>query len=120
VNSALSIVAIAGLGATGALIRLALLHLFDRSMWRSEYATVVANILGSAGAGFVIAADWGIWSWLLVAGLFGSITTLSSLAVDVAEALRSRLRDGWSLLAWHILGGLAGFLVGYLIASVTF
>ena len=118
-NSVLSIVAIAGLGAAGALVRLGLLHLFTRSMWRSEYATVVANILGSAGAGFVVAADWGIWSWLLAAGLFGAITTLSTLAVDVAEELRAQLRKGWSLLAWHILGGLAGFLVGYLIASVA-
>jgi fluoride ion exporter CrcB/FEX len=118
-NSVVSIVTIAGSGAAGALIRLGLLHLFNRSMWRSEYATVTANILGSAGAGFVIAADWGIWSWLLTAGLFGAITTLSTLAVDVAEALRAQLRQGWSLLGWHILGGLAGFLVGYLIASVA-
>jgi fluoride ion exporter CrcB/FEX len=119
VNSVLSIVAIAGLGAAGALIRLGLLHLFIRSMWRSEYATVAANIVGSAGTGFVIAADWGIWSWLLAAGLFGAITTLSTLAVDVAEEFRSRMRGGWSLLTWHIFGGLAGFLIGYLIASLA-
>ena len=118
-NSVVSIVAIAGLGAAGALVRLGLLHLFTRSTWRSEYATVVANIIGTAGAGFVIAGDWGIWSWILAAGLFGAITTLSTLAVDVAEAFRGRMQEGWSLLAWHIFGGLAGFLVGYLVASVA-
>ena len=115
----MSVGLIAALGAAGALLRLGLLFLASNRSWQNAYATVAANIVGSAGAGFVIAADWGLWSWLLAAGLFGAVTTLSTLAVDVAEELRVRPRAGWTLLAWHVLGGLAGFLAGYLVAVLT-
>lgn len=118
-SAGLTLVAIAALGAAGALTRLGLLFFASKLSWRSEYATVTANIIGSAGAGFVIAADWGLWSWLLTAGLFGAMTTLSTLAADVAERLRSSQRKGLALLAWHVVGGLTAFLAGYLVAGLV-
>ena len=111
---------IAMLGAAGALVRAGLLQWFARSNWSTTYSTVVANIVGSLGAGLVIGADWGVWSWWLAAGLFGAVTTFSTVAVDVAEKLRGEHKGGWVLLMWHVLGGLMGFLMGYQIAAVVF
>jgi len=117
---AVSALVIASLGAAGALVRAGLLHWFARASWSTNYSTVVANIVGSLGAGLVLGADWGVWSWWLAAGLFGALTTFSTVAVDVAEALRGRRKRAWVLLLWHVLGGLMGFLMGYQIAAVAF
>ena len=115
-----SALVIASLGAVGALVRAGLLHWFARATWPTIYSTVVANIVGSLGAGLVMGADWGVWSWWLTAGLFGALTTFSTVAVDVAEKLRGEHKGGWVLLMWHVLGGLMGFLMGYQIAAVVF
>ena len=115
-----STLVIAMLGAAGALVRAGLLQWFARASWPTTYSTVFANIVGSLGAGLVVGADWGVWSWWLAAGLFGAVTTFSTVAVDVAEKLRRHDKGGWALLMWHVLGGLAGFLVGYQIAAVAF
>jgi fluoride ion exporter CrcB/FEX len=115
-----SALVIASLGAAGALVRAGLSQWFARSNWSTTYSTVVANIVGSLGAGLVVGADWGVWSWWLAAGLFGAVTTFSTVALDVAEKLRGRHKGGWTLLMWHVVGGLAGFLVGYQIAAVAF
>lgn len=117
-SAALSIALIAGFGAAGALVRLFLNHIASSSHRSVLYATVTANALGSLGAGLVLAADWGAWSWLLATGLFGATSTLSTLAVDVAELLR---RGGWSwlrLVAWHTGAGLASFGIGSVIGGV--
>ena len=115
----LSTLVIAMLGAAGALLRAGLLHWFARATWPTTYSTVVANIVGSLGAGLVMGADWGVWSWWLTAGLFGALTTFSTVAVDVAEKLRGKHKGGWALVTWHVLGGLMGFLMGYQIAAVV-
>jgi fluoride ion exporter CrcB/FEX len=115
-----STLVIALLGAVGALVRAGLLQWFARATWPTTYSTVVANIVGSLGAGLVMGADWGVWSWWLAAGLFGAVTTFSTIAVDVAEKLRGEHKGGWALLLWHVLGGLMGFLMGYQIAAVVF
>ena len=119
-TSLMSVAAIGVLGAAGALVRYGLVLWFRAAHWPSTYSTVLANIIGSAGAGLVIAADGGMWSWWLAAGLFGAITTLSTVAVDVAEELRLRRKSWWALVLWHVLGGLVGFLVGFQIGAVAF
>lgn len=109
-------VAIAGLGAVGALLRWAL------SAWVTNYPRalmiVAVNSLGALGAGLGIGADWGLWGTLLAAGLWGSLTTFSTLAVDVVEFSRStRLRAGVTLLMLHVVGGVLGVWAGILLAS---
>lgn len=111
--------AISVLGAAGALIRWGLIVVTTSAGSHSRVATVVANILGSFGAGVVLVADWGIWSWLLAAGLFGSVTTLSTLAADVAERFRDSPARATSLAGVHVLGGFAAVLAGVAVGSVV-
>lgn len=102
---------VAALGAVGALLRWGL------TAWVTNYPralmVVAVNSLGSFGAGIGIGADWGLWASLLAAGLWGSLTTLSTLAVDVVERA---VGAGWQpaalLLSLHVIGGGVGVLGG--------
>ena len=102
---------IAGLGAAGALLRWAMTG-WARSDTRA-LLVVVVNSLGAVGAGLSVTAGWGVWATLLAAGLWGSLSTLSTLAVDVVEhsERRGALRGMW-LLALHLIGGLVGVSLG--------
>lgn len=102
---------IAGLGAAGAVLRWGL------TAWVTSYRralmVVVVNSLGALGAGVGLAGVFGLWGGILAAGLWGSVTTLSTLAVDVVEHSVSRgLRPGLVLMALHIVGGLGGVWLG--------
>jgi len=102
---------IAALGATGALLRWAL------TAWATSDAkaliVVAVNTLGSLGAGVSISADWGVWATLLSVGLWGSLTTLSTLAVDVVERSQHRgVLRGVNLLLLHLIGGVLGVSLG--------
>lgn len=112
------IAAIAVLGALGALIRLAI-HEGMRLAHRSVYlATVWSNALGSFGLGLVITADWGPWAVVVGAGLFGAITTLSTLAVDMAELLKTNRQEAIVILSGHVLGALLAFGIGAAIGGL--
>ena len=111
----IEVVAVAGLGVLGALIRWVLLLAVSEK--RKAWAIVVANTLGSLLAGVAISGVFGAWGVLLAVGLSGAITTLSTLAVDSVEAwTRSRPAGVW-LLAGHIGGGLGGVVLGMLMGS---
>ena len=102
---------IAGLGAAGALVRWAV------TAWATSDAkaliVVAVNTLGSLGAGVSISANWGPWATLLAVGLWGSLTTLSTLAVDVVERSEHRgVRRGLGLLLLHLIGGVLGVSIG--------
>ena len=130
--------AVAGLGALGALLR------FLLSAWVTHYRRalmiVVVNTVGAFAAGWGLAADWGMWGTLLAAGLWGSLTTFSTLAVDVVEwstprghrpvpygpgSFRpgsfhsGRLRTGLTLLLLHLVGGVAGVWSGMALAGLV-
>lgn len=113
-SSVTELLIVAALGALGALLRWGLLSLVV--LWKQlpQLSTVVANTLGSLLAGWALAADWGVWSWLIAVALAGSMTTLSTLAVDVAGALRSSPKKALLLLSGHMVGGFLGFAVGFL------
>ena len=107
------VVIVAALGALGALIRWGLPALLVQWNRHPQVSTVVANTLGSLLAGWALTAPWGLWSWLIAAALAGSITTLSTLAVDVAGAVRDSPRRAVGLLLGHLVGGFLGFAVGF-------
>ena len=109
--SATDFLLIAALGAAGALLRWALTAWVTTD---SRALMVVAvNTLGAIGAGVGVSADWGLWATLLAAGLWGSLTTLSTLAVDVADAgVRKGVRTGVWLVALHLIGGVLGVWAG--------
>lgn len=113
--SAVEWVAIAGLGAIGALLR------FGLSAWVTNYRRalmiVVVNSVGAFGAGWGLGADWAMWATLLAAGLWGSLTTFSTLAVDVVESGMTRLRRGVTLLSLHLIGGVLGVWAGIILGS---
>ncbi len=106
---------VAGLGALGALLRWAM------SAWVTSYPRalmiVVVNTLGACAAGWGLAGGWGVWGMVLAAGLWGSLTTFSTLAVDVVEfSVTKRLRSGVTLLLLHVLGGVLGVWAGMVLA----
>lgn len=107
------ILLIAFAGSAGALIRLVLTELASRR-GAPTLGAVAANTLGSLGAGIVLAMPFGVWSWILAVGLFGATSTLSTLAVDVAEQWRQSPQRGLRLALFHVGGGVGGFALGYL------
>lgn len=108
--------AVAGLGGLGALLRWAM------SAWVTSYRRalmiVVVNSVGACAAGWGLAGGWGLWGMVLAAGLWGSLTTFSTLAVDVVEFSGTRtLRSGVTLLLLHVVGGVVGVWAGMVLAS---
>lgn len=102
---------IAALGAAGALARWLL------TAWGQETTRVrmilIVNTVGSLAAGIGITGVFGSWGWLLAAGLWGSLTTLSTFAVDVVEtASRTTLQKAVRLASYHLLGGVWGIWLG--------
>jgi fluoride ion exporter CrcB/FEX len=77
-------------------------HLRER--WqRADLGILVANLIACAlaGAASVLVAGWHTF---VVLGLAGGLSTWSSLAIEVAGAVRSR---EWGRVALHVPGALA-------------
>lgn len=113
-----TILVVGALGAIGALIRFALHEGFSRAKKSVRVATVWANTLGSLGLGVIVGADWGPWSLIVGAGLFGALSTLSTLAVDVAELIKTDRRQALIVLSGHVFGGLIAFGLGFALGLV--
>ncbi len=108
---------IAALGAAGALVRWAVTSWVTN--WNRALMVVLVNTLGAFGAGLTWSADWGAWATLLAGGLWGSLTTLSTLAVDVVETSRRHTRRrALVLLALHVIAGLVAVWLGVSLGGV--
>ena len=114
----MTILVVGLLGAAGALIRYGIHEAFSRAKRSVRVATVWSNVLGSLGLGVIVGADWGPWSLIVGAGLFGALSTLSTLAVDVAELLKTDRSQAIPVLSGHVLGGLAAFGLGFALGLV--
>lgn len=95
---------IAALGALGATLRYIAVATISRASGGLAGIAVV-NIAGSALAGALIAAPESAWNIALVVGLCGSVTTFSTLAVQLAPGPSSLSGVRWiSLALLHAVG----------------
>lgn len=87
------------------------------------WATVVANLAGSALLGFLVCSTGPATdTWRLVggSGVAGGLTTFSTLAIDAAELWRCGNRRGCVVyLAATTIGGLVAAALGWALASAV-
>ncbi|MFK5635165.1 MULTISPECIES: CrcB family protein [unclassified Ornithinimicrobium] len=97
-----AVLAVAVGGSTGAVVR----HLLSVSGWGSLRGVLVANTVGSAALGVLVALEPApVVLLLLGTGLCGALTTWSTLAVQTAELGRhSRSRAAAYLALTLVLG----------------
>ena len=105
--TALATAGLLALAATGAAVgsiaRDALMRQFRERWQRADLGILAANLIACA----VVGAAWmlsGAWHDFVVLGLAGGLSTWSSLAVEVAGAVRSR---AWGRVALHVPGAFA-------------
>ena len=97
-------------GAVGAVLRTFLVTVFPRRP--VPVGVLTANVTASVVGGAVVAARGGLgaaWTLVLVGGICGGLSTLSTLAADTVELWREGRRGGalGNVLANLVLG-LAG------------
>ncbi|SEJ20102.1 fluoride efflux transporter FluC [Demequina mangrovi] len=105
----------------GACVRFSLGWLDRRKAF--PWPTVLANVLGSALLGGVLAAGDGAllspaWSFVLGTGVAGGLSTFSSLAVDVVVLAKDGRRGAvMGYVASTFALGLAAAAAGYLVVE---
>lgn len=94
--------------AVGALLR----HLLTTAPWGPLRGLLVANTVGSAGLGAVVAlVESPVIVLLLGTGLCGALTTWSTLAVQTAQLGRHALGPAAAYLLLNLILGLAAALL---------
>ena len=87
---------------------------------RIDRAVAAVNVVGSVAAGAVVAADLSPALFaLLLTGLLGGFTTLSSWISALVERARPP-EERWGALLWaagDLLTGLAGAAIGYAVVK---
>lgn len=113
--SAAELIAAAVGGAGGATLRMAVLEVAARAGRSNTRALSVVNIAGSAAAGAIAALGLGpVMAALLISGVLGSFTTLSSwIAEFVADAEEDGVRRPTAWLVAELAAGLAAALLAY-------
>lgn len=107
----LAAVALAAVGcALGSLVRDIVVGGFRARVDRADLGVLAANLAACVLAGLASTVG-GALGHLLVAGFAGGLSTWSTLAVEVAGAIRARR---WSLVALHVPGAGALALAAYL------
>lgn len=114
------VLAIASLGGLGALIRWRLQVLLPATPSRIITGVLVANTLGAFFAGFLLGLPTAWWSTAVLVGLCGSLTTLSTLALDIVEPVRNgRVLRAVVLASTHLVAGGVALFLGLTLASVS-
>lgn len=127
-GAAASWVAVAVGGILGTGLRLGIDVLLPHTPAQVPWSTIIVNTIGSFSLGILVAAVWGrVPDWLragLGAGLLGSFTTFSAVAVSaIAMSTGGSLATGVigavqpgdpALAAWFVVGSLFGGMFGAL------
>lgn len=106
------LLATVGMGALGALLRWLVLRALPRAPW---WSLGIVNILGSAGVGVVAALPEGFWTYPLMVGLAGGLTTFSTLAIMMTPTTTEKLtRRVVAPLALHVIAGILACTLGFI------
>ncbi len=99
------------LGALGALLRWLVGQLVPRAPW---WSLGIVNVTGSATVGVLAALPETFWTYPLMVGLAGGLTTFSTLAVLMVPPTTENIarRALWPL-ALHLGLGIAGCALGF-------
>jgi CrcB protein len=115
----LSVTSICVGASAGALLRW-LLGLWLNAMWPSvPLGTLAANLIGGylIGAAFAYFAGHPLlapeWRLLVITGFLGGLTTFSTFSLEVVNAAqRGDLASAATIVALHLIGSLAGTVLG--------
>lgn len=112
------LLATVGLGALGALLRWLVIQTLPRAPW---WSLGIVNAVGSAGVGVVAALPEGFWTYPLVVGLAGGLTTFSTLAVMMTPTTTEKIaRRALTPLALHVGIGIISCTLGFLAVGLVF
>jgi CrcB protein len=115
----LSVTSICVGASAGALLRW-LLGLWLNALWPSvPLGTLAANLIGGylIGAAFAYFAGHPLlapeWRLLVITGFLGGLTTFSTFSLEVVNAAqRGDLASAAAIVALHLIGSLAGTVLG--------
>jgi fluoride ion exporter CrcB/FEX len=108
----LALAATVGLGALGAILRWLVMLTLPHAPW---WSLGIVNITGSAAIGVVAALPEGFWSYPLMMGLAGGLTTFSTLAVLMVPSSKENVaRRDVAPLALHVLAGVVACAAGFI------
>ena len=108
----LVLAATVGLGALGALLRWLVVQALPHAPW---WSLGIVNVTGSAAIGAVAALPETFWSYPLMVGLAGGLTTFSTLAVVMVPSnTENAVGRVAGPLALHLLVGIAACGLGYI------
>lgn len=100
------------LGALGAVLRWLVIGLLPKSPW---WSVGIVNVVGSAAVGVLAALPENDWTYPLIAGLAGGLTTFSTLAVLMiprnTDKFATRVVTPLSL---HLIAGVAACALGFI------
>lgn len=85
----------------------------SRATWPAEVATLIVNVVGSAITGALLSAllqDYSLatlplWATVVIAGFCGGLTTFASLAVQIEQRSRQKIRYGITIASAHLILG---------------
>ena len=108
----LVLAATVGLGAVGAVLRWLVMQALPHAPW---WSLGIVNITGSAAMGVIAALPEGFWSYPLMIGLAGGLTTFSTLAVLMVPSSAENLaRRVVAPLALHVVAGVLACAAGFI------
>ena len=107
----LALLATVSLGALGALLRWWISHQLSRAPW---WSLGIVNVTGSAGIGVVAALPETMWTYPLIVGLAGALTTFSTLALIMTPSTKVKLMSRVLLpLSVHLILGIFACAAGF-------